>query len=84
MRRLLIDMLVLLVAAHRAGLALARRWSRTSLIILLSLLAFNAGRVSRGTWSSITGWGSLALEHVPFLAYLLILFILTAVALTRQ
>ena len=74
-----------LAAAYAAlALALARRWSRTSLIILLFLLAFNAGRVSRSVWSPTTGWAPLALEHVPLLAYLLILSILTAVALARQ
>jgi len=74
-----------LAAAYAAlALALARRWSRTSLIILLLLLAFNAGRVSRSVWSPTTGWGPLALEHVPLLAYLLLLSILTAVALARQ
>jgi len=73
-----------LAAAYAAlALALARRWSRT-LIILLFLLAFNAGRVSRSVWSPTTGWAPLALEHVPLLAYLLILSILTAVALARQ
>jgi len=74
-----------LAAAYAAlTLALARRWSRTPLIVLLFLLAFNAGRVSRSVWSPTTGLGPLALEHVPLLAYLLILSILTAVALTKQ
>jgi len=81
---LVVENLALAAAYAALALALARRWGRAPLIVLLFLLTFNAGRVSRSVWSPVTGWGPLALEHVPLLAYLLLLSILTAVALARQ
>ena len=60
-----------------------KRWGAASLAALLVVAAFNAGRVSRTVWSPTTGWGALALEHLPLLLYLIVLSLLAAAALVR-
>ncbi|MFN3804517.1 MAG: hypothetical protein ACK4SY_05635 [Pyrobaculum sp.] len=47
------------------------RWRHAALLTALVAL-FNAGRVSRTIWSPTTGFGGLALEHVPLFLYLLL------------
>ncbi len=77
----------LVYAASYASIAilLLRRASRWLLAILLLMISFNAGRVSRTIWSPTAGFlGALALEHVPLLLYLLLIAGLTVVAIKRS
>ncbi|MEZ0319708.1 MAG: hypothetical protein ABWK05_06945 [Pyrobaculum sp.] len=80
---LVAENLVLAAAYAVLAILLWRRWGVSSLAALLVVATFNAGRVSRSVWSPTTGWGALAVEHIPLLIYLIAVSLLAAAALVR-
>ncbi|MCU7788297.1 hypothetical protein ODS41_10280 [Pyrobaculum sp. 3827-6] len=76
----------LALAATYAALsaALLRGGGRKILGVVLLVASFNAGRVSRTVWSPVTGFGGLAVEHIPLLLYLVAVSILALIPLVRE
>lgn len=79
---LVAENLALAGAYLAAAAALGVRWGRGSLAAYLLLVSFEAGRVSRSVWTP-AGLAPLWAQHLPLLAYLLLLAALALLALRR-
>jgi len=69
---------------YLALLAAVMRGLRWAYLATALIAAFNAGRVSRSVWTPTLQLEPLALQHVPLLAVLLLVSLLSAICLTRS
>lgn len=79
---LIAENLLLAVAYMGLVAAMARRWGKAALSVYLFTVSFEAGRVSRSVMTP-AGLAPLWMQHLPLLAYLLLLAALALLALKR-